>query len=774
MTIKKAIICIKILLLSVFTLQATNHTVKENQNIETKIEKTLSRMTLEEKIGQMTELAIDVLGEMKDGVFVLDDEKLHKAIGKYKVGSFLNAPGPVALSKEQWNEIISRIQEVSLRELGIPCIYGLDQNHGTTYTLGGTLFPQNINMGASFNTDLVKKAAQVTAYETRASNCPWTYSPTVDLGRDPRWSRIWENFGEDCMVNAVMGAIAVRGFQGDDPDCIPLDRIAASVKHYMGYGTPRTGKDRTPAYISVSDLREKHFAPFKKCVEAGALTIMVNSASINGVPVHANHELLTKWLKEDLQWDGMLITDWADIDNLYTREHIAADKKEAIQIAINAGIDMAMEPYDVNYCTLLKELVEEGKVSTERIDDAVRRVLRLKYRLQLFDHPNTGYDEYPLFGCDEHAELALKAAEESLVLLKNKNQILPLNKTKKYLVTGPNANAMRCLNGGWSYTWQGHWADRFTGEYNTIYKALCNKFGSENIILEQGVTYKPEDTYTEENDPEIEKAVKAAKDVDVIIACIGENSYCETPGNLSDLALSINQRNLITELSKTGKPIILILNGGRPRIISDIEPFADGIINILLPGNYGADALSNILAGDVNPSAKMPYTYPRNQAELTTYDFRVSEEIDKMEGAYDYDAVVSVQWPFGFGLSYTTFEYSNFKVNKTAFKADDELEFTIDVTNTGNSTGKEVVMLFSRDMVASMVPENRRLRAFEKIELNPGETKTINFILKASDLAFVGADGKWILEKGDFRMQTGMQLLNITCTDTFQWVNNNI
>ena len=774
MTIKKAIICIKILLLSVFTLQATNHTVKENQNIETKIEKTLSRMTLEEKIGQMTELAIDVLGEMKDGVFVLDDEKLHKAIGKYKVGSFLNAPGPVALSKEQWNEIISRIQEISLRELGIPCIYGLDQNHGTTYTLGGTLFPQNINMGASFNTDLVKKAAQVTAYETRASNCPWTYSPTVDLGRDPRWSRIWENFGEDCMVNAVMGAIAVRGFQGDDPDCIPLDRIAASVKHYMGYGTPRTGKDRTPAYISVSDLREKHFAPFKKCVEAGALTIMVNSASINGVPVHANHELLTKWLKEDLQWDGMLITDWADIDNLYTREHIAADKKEAIQIAINAGIDMAMEPYDVNYCTLLKELVEEGKVSTERIDDAVRRVLRLKYRLQLFDHPNTGYDEYPLFGCDEHAELALKAAEESLVLLKNKNQILPLNKTKKYLVTGPNANAMRCLNGGWSYTWQGHWADRFTGEYNTIYKALCNKFGSENIILEQGVTYKPEDTYTEENDPEIEKAVKAAKDVDVIIACIGENSYCETPGNLSDLALSINQRNLITELSKTGKPIILILNGGRPRIISDIEPFADGIINILLPGNYGADALSNILAGDVNPSAKMPYTYPRNQAELTTYDFRVSEEIDKMEGAYDYDAVVSVQWPFGFGLSYTTFEYNNFKVNKTAFKAGDELEFTIDVTNTGNSTGKEVVMLFSRDMVASMVPENRRLRAFEKIELNPGETKTINFILKASDLAFVGADGKWILEKGDFRMQTGMQLLNITCTDTFQWVNNNI
>ena len=760
------------LLLSVVTIQATNHTIKKDKDIERKIEKTLSKMTLEEKIGQMTELAIDVLGDMKDGQFVLDNEKLNTAIAQYKVGSFLNAPGPIALTKERWNEIITRIQEVSMSELGIPCIYGLDQNHGTTYTLGGTLFPQNINIGASFNPDLMYKAAQVTAYETRASNCPWTYSPTVDLGRDPRWSRIWENYGEDCLVNAVMGAAAIRGFQGDNPNHIPLDRIASSVKHYMGYSTPRTGKDRTPAYISISDLREKHFAPFKKCVEAGALTIMVNSASINGVPVHANHELLTKWLKEDLQWDGMLITDWADIDNLYTREHIAASKKEAIQIAINAGIDMAMEPYDLNYCILLKELVNEGKVSMERIDDAVRRVLRLKYRLQLFEYPNTGYTEYPLFGCEEHAALALKAAEESLVLLKNKNQILPLDKTKKYLLTGPNANSMRCLNGGWSYTWQGHMADRFANDYNTIYEALCNKFGQDNILLEQGVTYKLEDTYTEENDPEIEKAVNAANEVDVIIACIGENSYCETPGNLSDLAISLNQRNLIKELSKTGKPIILILNGGRPRIINDIEPLVDGIINILLPGNYGADALSNILVGDVNPSAKMPYTYPRNQAELTTYDYRVSEEIDKMEGAYDYDAVVSVQWPFGFGLSYTTFEFNNFKVDKTVFDANDELLFTIEVTNTGTRDGKEVAMLFSRDMVASMTPENRRLRAFKKVELKSGETKQINFMIKASDLSFVGSDGKWILEKGDFRIQCGMEVLTITCDETFKWETN--
>ena len=774
MKIKKVIFCLTMTSLTLCSVQGAANTIVKDKKMESKIEKTLSKMTLEEKIGQMTELAIDVLGEMKDGYFVLDDNKIHEAIAIYKVGSFLNAPGPVALSKERWNEVIECIQTVSMKEIGIPCIYGLDQNHGTTYTLGGTLFPQNINMGASFNPDLMLKAAEVTAYETRASNCPWTYSPTVDLACDPRWSRVWENYGEDCLVNSVMGAAAVRGFQGDNPNNIPLDRIATSIKHYMGYGMPRTGKDRTPAYISISDLREKHFAPFKKCVEAGALTIMVNSASINGVPVHANYELLTQWLKEDLNWDGMLITDWADIDNLYTRERIAESKKEAIQIAINAGIDMAMEPYDLNFCTLLKELVQEGKVSTERIDDAVRRVLRLKYRLQLFDYPNTGHADYPLFGCDEHSNLALKAAEESMILLKNNNQILPLDKNKKYLLTGPNANAMRCLNGGWSYTWQGHLADNFAGDYNTIYEALCNKFGDENILLEHGVTYNQSGLYYEENEPDIEKAILAAKNGYVIIACIGENSYCETPGNLSDLTLSVNQKNLVKALSMTGEPIVLILNGGRPRIINDIEPMADGIINILLPGNYGADALANILAGDVNPSAKMPYTYPRNQAELTNYNYRVSEEIDKMEGAYDYDAVVSVQWPFGFGLSYTTFEYSNFKVDKQNFKADDKLIFSVDITNTGNRTGKETVMLFSRDMVASITPENRRLRAFDKIELKPGETKTVNLILKGSDLAFVGADGKWVLEKGDFRMQTGMQVMNILCDETHKWEAANI
>lgn len=759
---------------SVCLAQAAEVAIAPDPALEAAVQRTLDRMTLDEKIGQMTELSIDVLGHWENGEFFLDSDKLHQAIAVYKIGSVLNAPGgPTAQTPAKWEEIIGQIQEISMREIGIPCIYGLDQNHGTTYTLGGVLFPQNINVGASFNAEMARKAAAVTAYETRAADCPWTYSPTVDLTRDPRWSRVWENYGEDPLVNAVMGAEQVKGFQGDNPNHVGPDNIATSVKHYLGYGAPRTGKDRTPAYISPSDLREKFFEPFRACIEAGALTVMVNSGSINGRPVHANNELLSTWLKDDLGWDGMIVTDWADINNLYTREFVAADKKEAIEMAINAGIDMSMEPYDLNFCTLLKELVEEGRVSQERIDDAARRVIRLKYRLGLFDTPNTYLRNYPEFASPEHEELALRAAEESEILLKNTDGILPLERGVKILVTGPNANSMRCLNGGWSYSWQGHLTDRFADRYNTIYEALANKFGADNVILEQGVTYPAEGAYYEENEPEIEKAVAAAADVDVIIACIGENSYCETPGNLSDLAISENQRNLVKALAATDKPVVLILNEGRPRLINDIEPLAKAIVNILLPGNFGGDALANILAGEANPSAKMPYTYPRHSAELTTYDYRVSEEMDKMEGAYDYDAVVSVQWPFGYGLSYTTFDYSNFRCSKPEFGPEDELVFTIDVTNTGNVKGKDVVMLYSRDMVASLTPENRRLRAFTKVELEPGETKTVTLPIKASDLAFVGYDGHWVLEKGDFRMQAGNQVLDVKCNETHRWESPN-
>lgn len=767
---RKYIVTVSMFVSAVCFLQASGTALPKDAGLEVKVEETLSRMTLDEKIGQMTELSIDVLGSWKNNEFFLDPEKLHEAIAIYKVGSILNAPGgPTAQTPEKWEQLISQIQDISMKEIGIPCIYGLDQNHGTTYTLGGVLFPQNINVGASFNPEIARQSAEITAYETRSANCPWTYSPTVDLTRDPRWSRVWENFGEDPLVNAVMGANQIIGFQGDDPNQVGPHKVATSVKHYLGYGAPRTGKDRTPAYISTSDLREKFFEPFRACIEAGALTVMVNSGSINGRPVHANNELLTKWLKEDLNWDGMIVTDWADINNLYTRECVAADKKEAIEMAINAGIDMSMEPYDLKFCTLLKELVNEGRVTMERIDDATRRILRLKYRLGLFENPNTFKKDYPEFASAKHENIALKSAEESIVLLKNRNDILPLKKGMKILVAGPNANSMRCLNGGWSYSWQGHLTDRFASKYNTIYEAVCDKFGKENIVLEQGVTYLPEGAYYQENDPEIEKAVAAAGDADIVLACIGENSYCETPGNLSDLVLSVNQRNLVKALANTGKPVILIINGGRPRIINDIEPLADGILNVLLPGNFGGDALANILAGDTNPSARMPYTYPKNQAELTTYDYRVSEEMDKMEGAYDYDAVVSVQWPFGYGLSYTTFKYDNFKCAQTEFDANDNLIFTVDVTNIGNKAGKEVVMLFSRDMVASLTPENRRLRGFQKVELQPGETKTVTLTIKAGDLAFVDYDGKWILEKGDFRMQAGTEILNIKCNETYKW-----
>ena len=819
--------------LSPFHLFTFSQAIPRDAALEAKVEKTLARMTLDEKIGQMLELNLDVMGKMtvenaqvdrekvrsvlqqygrsdaevkemlkmtdqeiidKLGAFPVDIYKgdtkrvwqlnetmLDTLISKWKVGSILNAPGTRAATVNQWQKWIRLIQEKSMKYLGIPDIYGLDHNHGVTYTAGGTLFPQPINMGATFNTELVFKGAEITAYESRAANCPWVYNPVVDLSRDPRWPRVYESFGEDAIVNAKMVAAEIRGYQGDDNNHIDRFHVGTSTKHYFAYGAPWSGKDRTPAYLSPQMIREKYFEPFKAAALAGTLTMMVNSASINGVPVHASYEYLTKWLKEDLQWDGFLVTDWADINNLFSREHVAKDKKDAIRIAINAGIDMSMDPYSVEFCILLKELVNEGKVKMSRIDDAVRRILRAKYRLGLFDEPNTGGKGFEKFGSDEFAAASLKAAEESIVLLKNDDAILPLSVNrklstvnKKILLTGPNANQMRCLHGGWSYTWQGSKAEDLSEKYNTIYEALCNKYGKDNIILEQGVTYDENKAYYDENEPEIDKAVAAAAQADIIIACIGENSYTETPGNLTDLWLSENQRNLVKALAKTGKPIILVLNEGRPRLIADIEPLAKAVVDILIPGNYGGDALANLLAGDANFSAKMPYTYPREINSLNTYDYKVSEEVGTMAGAYNYDAKVSLQWPFGYGLSYTTYEYSNLKVDKTSFTADDMLTVTVDVKNTGSRAGKEAVLLYSSDLVASIVPDNKRLRDFTKISLEPGETKTITFQLPAKALAFVGADGKWILEEGDFLLKVGTQQIGTACTKTKVWDTPNI
>ncbi|MBR1466852.1 MAG: glycoside hydrolase family 3 C-terminal domain-containing protein [Bacteroidaceae bacterium] len=766
---KKTILCTALFLVATAGLAQQKRAIPRDADLEAKIENTLSKMTLDDKVGQMLELNLDIMGQYgPDGKWRLNETQLDTCISKHRVGSILNAPGTRAATVEQWQKWIRLIQDKSMKYLGIPDIYGLDHNHGVTYTQAGILFPQPINLAASFNTQLAKDMAEVTAYESRAGNCPWVYNPVLDLGRDPRWSRIWESFGEDAVVNAMMAEAEVRGYQGDDPNHLGKYNVAACVKHYMAYGAPFTGKDRTPAYLSLAMLREKYFEPFRAAIQAGALTIMVNSSSINGVPVHASYEYLTQWLKEDLQWDGMIVTDWADINNLFTRERVAKDKKDAIRIAINAGIDMSMDPYSVDFCILLKQLVNEGKVKMERIDDAVRRILRVKYRLGLFEQPNTGGKGYEKFGSDEFAQKALRAAEESEVLLKN-DGILPLAKGKKILLTGPNANQMRCLNGGWSYSWQGSKVEDLSERYNTIYEALCNKYGKENIVLEQGVTYNEKGQYFEENEPQIDRAVNAAQSADVIIACIGENSYCETPGNITDLWLSQNQRNLVKELAKTGKPVILVLNEGRPRLIADIEPLAKAIVHVFLPGNYGADALANLLAGDANFSAKMPYTYPKEINSLANYDYKVSEEVGTMDGAYNYDAKVSLQWPFGYGISYTSYEYANLKVDKKDFKAGDMLSVSVDVKNTGARAGKEPVLLYSSDLVASLVPDNKRLRAFQKVELQPGQTKTVTFQLPASDLAFVGADGKWILEEGEFRLSCGGQTALINCTDTHKW-----
>ena len=806
--------------------QAQKPAIPRDAALEAKVEKTLSKMTLDEKIGQMLELNLDVMGKttvenakidrekvrsvmqqygtpkaeveailkLTDAqilerfgsypvdiyqgetkrVWKLNETMLDTLISKWKVGSILNAPGTRASSVAQWQQWIQLIQKKSMKYLGIPDIYGLDHNHGVTYTQGGTLFPQPINLGASFNTELAFRGAEITAYESRAANCPWVYNPVVDLSRDPRWPRVYESFGEDAILNAKMVVAEIKGYQGEDNNHIDRFHVGTSTKHYFAYGAPWTGKDRTPAYLNPQIIREKYFEPFKAAALAGTLTMMVNSASVNGVPLHASYEYLTKWLKEDLQWDGFLVTDWADINNLFSREHVAKDKKDAIRIAINAGIDMSMDPYSVEFCILLKELVQEGKVKMSRIDDAVRRILRAKYRLGLFDKPNTGGKGFEKFGCDEFAQASLKAAEESEVLLKNEGNILPLAKGKKILLTGPNANQMRCLHGGWSYTWQGSKAEDLSEKYNTIYEALCNKYGKENIILEQGVTYNENGAYYDENEPQIDKAVAAAANADVIIACIGENSYTETPGNLNDLWLSENQRNLVKALAKTDKPIVMVLNEGRPRLIADIEPLAKAVVDILIPGNYGGDALANLLAGDANFSAKMPYTYPREINSLNTYDYKVSEEVGTMAGAYNYDAKVSLQWPFGYGISYTTYEYSNLKVDKSKFTADDVLTVSVDVKNTGAKAGKEAVLLYSSDLIASIVPDNKRLRDFTKIELQPGEVKTVTFQLPAKKLAFVGADGKWTLEEGDFVLKIGNQTVGTACTQTKIWDEPNI
>ena len=747
----------------------------EDAALEKRVDSVMSNLTLEEKVGQMAQYTLDVIGKevspnQSVDPFEFDPAKLDTILGMYKVGSILNTTNNKAQTTEMWSYIIKTIQDRAIRETGIPVLFGIDAIHGTNYTAGATLFPQGVGMGATFNTALMEEGSRISAYETRASNIPYTFAPTMDLIRDQRWSRHWESYSEDTYLTAQMALASLKGFQGDDYNNIGKNHVAVSLKHYMGYGVPVSGKDRTPAIISESDLREKFFEPFRRAIEAGALSVMINSGHINGVSTHADHRLLTEWVKEDLNYDGVLITDWNDVENLAFRDHIASDFKDAIRISINAGIDLVMVPYNKNFCNDLIALVKEGKVKQERIDDAVRRVLRMKFRLGLFEKPYWDKAEYPEFGSAAHEAEAKKAADESITLLKNENNILPIKQGARILVTGPNANSMRTLNGGWSYSWQGEKTELFAEKYNTIFEALKNKFGEGKVKYVPGVEYKMDGQYFEENPPQIGAAISAASGVDYIVLCVGENSYCETPGNLDELTLSENQTALAKALLKTGKPVILVLNEGRPRLIRSIEPETKAVIQLYLPGNYGADALADILTGEVNPSGKLPYTYPKFEQGLITYDHKPSQNIEgKMEGAYDYGAQTSVQYPFGFGLSYTTFEYTNLAVDKKEFKSGDSIQISIDVKNTGNVAGKESVLLFSSDLVASVTPDVRRLRAFDKVMLNPGETKTVKLKLAANDLAFVNDRGKWTLEAGDFRLQAGNLTDNIKCTATKTW-----
>jgi beta-glucosidase len=723
--------------------------LKAQNTIATKVNAMVKQMTLEEKVGQMAQVSIESLGALKNSTFLFNADKFKDAVVNYKIGSILNTPGLQAAA--QWNTIIEQIQNATKEtRMKIPVLYGLDDNHGVNYVAGATLFPQEIGQAATWNRNLIYNAGIITAYESRAASVPWTFSPVLDLGTNPEWPRIWEDYGEDPYLGGELGVQFIKGVQ--DP-LGSKEKLAVSVKHYMDYSDPKSGHDRTDSWIPENYLREYHLPAFRKAVEAGARTVMVNSALINGIPTHINKHILTDILKNELGFTGFIVSDWQDIENVYRRDHITKDIKGAIMLAINAGIDMSMIPYDYKeFCTDLIALVKEGKVSTSRIDDAVTRILRVKEELKIFETPVTYVKDYPKFGSAEFGKAAYNTAAESITLLKNMNNVLPLPKTAKVLVTGPNANSMRTLNGGWTYTWQGEKTDEYAEKYNTILEAVQKKFGPSNVIYEKGVGYNMSGKYYEDSVVDIDAAVKAATGVDYILLCIGENSYTETPGNLNDLTLSGNQLLLAHAMIKTGKPVIFLLNEGRPRIISSIEPGAAAILDLYLPSNYGADALADLLTGDINPSGKLPITYPSFTNALVGYIHKPSEGNGNPQGG-DYFP----QFEFGYGLSYTTFEYSNFSINKKDFSPAETATISVTVKNSGKLQGKEIVQLYSSQLIASLSPDVKRLRGFEKVDLKPGESKTITFQLPLKNLAFVNPDNKRTLEAGDFKIQIGKE-----------------
>jgi len=757
---KKSLIPI-LLFCSVFTAEAQN-------SKEAKVEALLKKMTLEEKVGQMAQITLDVIGKGKDRFtsyepFTLDQKEMEKALIQYKIGSVLNTSNNRARTTAVWYDIIGKIQKVAMSGKNrIPVIYGIDGIHGETYTAGATMFPQEIGQAATFNRKLVREGAEISAYETRASSIPWTFSPQLDLGPDPRFPRQQETFGEDPYLAGELGKAMVKGFEGENNDVSNPFRVATSVKHFLGYQSSISGKDRTPAVISDQALREYHLPPFKAAIDAGAKTIMINSGLINGVPVHANYEILTKMLKEELGFKGLVVTDWGDIENLYARDHVAKNNKDAVRLAINAGIDMSMIAYNYEpFCDDLIALVKEGQVKEERINDAVRRILMVKYDLNLFEKPTTNPKDYPKFGSPAFEKAAYNTAAESITLLKNTDQVLPLSKSLKVLVTGPNANSMRTLNGAWTYSWQGEKVEEFAAKYNTILKAIQRKAGQQNVSYIPGVSYKMDGKYYEEYADKMDEAVDAAKNADVIVLCLGENTYTETPGNLNDLYISDLQTELAQKLAATGKKIILVLNEGRPRVISKFENKMAAVLQTYQPGNFGGDALADILYGDVNPSGRLPYTYPQYPNALFTYYHKPSESRSTTEGVYNYDADYNPQYVFGQGLSYTTFTYSDIKLSSKVLKAGEKLTVAVDITNSGKVNGKESVLLYTSQLVSSPIsPDAKRLRAFDKIDLKAGETRTVTFHISPEDLALVMPDLKKVTEPGEFTIQIADKKIN--------------
>jgi len=738
-------------------------TPKNSNNVDNKINDLLSQMTLQEKVGQMTQINLTVIAKgpnkwTSSFPLIIDNKKARKAIVDYKIGSVLNTINNTAQKPETWFNTITDIQKyaVDSSRLSIPIIYGIDAIHGTTYTDGATMFPQQITTAASWNTENAYNMALVCAYETRTSGIPWNFSPVLDLGIDPRFPRQFETFGEDPLMIKRFGEAMIKGYQGKDNDVSNKYNVAACIKHFLGYHATISGKDRTPAYIPENVLREYHLPSFKNAIDAGAKTIMINSGLINGIPVHADYNILTNLLRKELGFEGVILTDWEDINKLYDRDKVAKSKKEATKMAINSGIDMSMVPYDYEeFCNNLIELVEEGEVKMSRIDDAVSKILKLKIELGLFETPVTDYREYDDFGSEKHNQLAYKAASEAITLLKNEENILPIKGKPRILITGPNGNSMRTLNGAWSYSWQGELTDRFASGYNTIYEAFVNTYGNNNVKYVPGVSYKDGGTYYEMIENSISKAVFEAKRSDYIILCLGETSYTEKPGDLNDLKLHDLQVKLANELSKTEKPIILILNQGRPRLITDIQELMKGIINIYLPGNLGGNALVDIVSGVVNPSGKLPYTYPAFPNSLIPYYYKPSEVQNNSQGAYNYVGKVNNLYDFGYGLSYSDFSYSNFNIDKTEYSRSESIKVSIDVTNNSNIDGKETIQLYTSDLYASLTPDNKRLRDFKKIKINAGITKTIEFILPVTELSFINASNENVVESGLFNIKVG-------------------